>query len=145
MVPLSNKSEACQNAVDYLLFKFPPETGVIDDNATSPKFDDPIQIKNEVDDVAALPEVDSPIQLKEETEDGTASPSERDENEAKGEMFDPHLGTNYGYTELNVSLGQSNRSRSLSSKLCAIVNFILFLKGLSLVFLGKRGGVSQAR
>lgn len=90
----SDKSEAYQNAVDFILAKFPP---------------DPIQETQETESIAV--QVDDPIQVKNEPEDNAAFPDVYNTNqpkEANGSTnaelrFDSSFSTTYGFTELDVS------------------------------------------
>lgn len=102
MILFTNKSEKYQNAVDFLLAKFPPEMSSNSNQETG-------MIEN----VDAPPKVDEPIQVKTETED-IATHNTNVSNEANGAddkelQFDPSLGAAYGFTELNVSFQPKNR------------------------------------
>lgn len=136
--------------MDFLLFKFPPEnnstssreTGAIDDNAALPKFDVPIQMKNEPEDVVTIPEVDDPIIVKNEAAEVAELPAEQNATEPNGAngatdedlQFDLNFGAKYGFTEINVSFILKNRSFILPP----ILNFFVNCewKGYRWYFLG---------
>lgn len=90
----SDKSETYQNAVDFILAKFPP---------------DPIQETQETESIAL--QVDDLIQEKGEPEDNAVLPDVHNVNQPKGGngstdeelRFDSSFSTTYGFTELNVS------------------------------------------
>lgn len=88
------QNEPLENAVDFLLEKFPPGTNshpVTEEVVALPQVDDPIHETNVTEVIAASPQVDDQSE-----QDGVEDSTD------KSLRFDPYLGADYGFTEINV-------------------------------------------